>query len=316
MNEVFAALPAHPEHRPWPRRRWTRRCGAPWRNSLAAGETTLLGLWGEPGMVHMALLDKTSRRGRQPRLRRRPVSHRSLATIRQRAVWSGPSTTSTASKLLARPTRDPGSIMGAGRREKPPAATPSCRASGRGCTRFRLARSMPALSSPVISVSPPAARPWFVWRKGSAMPTRASRASWPAPRSTAPVFWRRACPATARSPVRCFFARRRKRAGLRGARSAAIWVRALMAELERLANHFGDIGAICNDAAFALMLAHCSVLRERVLRACDVCFGHRLMMDVIVPGGVRSRSRFGSARRAARPRGDPARGLPAIGRTL
>ena len=37
----------------------------------------------------------------------------------------------------------------------------------------------------------------------------------------------------------------------------AHWLRGLMAELERLANHFGDIGAICNDAAFALMHAHC-----------------------------------------------------------
>ena len=63
-------------------------------------------------------------------------------------------------------------------------------------------------------------------------------------------------------------------------------LRGLMAELERLANHFGDIGAICNDAAFALMHAHCAVLRERVLRAADACFGHRLMRDVIVPGGV------------------------------
>jgi Ni,Fe-hydrogenase III large subunit len=59
-----------------------------------------------------------------------------------------------------------------------------------------------------------------------------------------------------------------------------------MAELERLANHLGDIGAICNDAAFALMHAHCGVLRERVLRAADTCFGHRLMRDRIVPGGV------------------------------
>ncbi len=33
----------------------------------------------------------------------------------------------------------------------------------------------------------------------------------------------------------------------------AKYLRALMAELERLANHFGDIGAICNDASFALM---------------------------------------------------------------
>jgi len=66
----------------------------------------------------------------------------------------------------------------------------------------------------------------------------------------------------------------------------AIWLRAMMAELERIANHFGDIGSVCNDAAFALMHAHCSVLRERVLRAADACFGHRLMMDRIVPGGV------------------------------
>ncbi|MBP0583412.1 NADH-quinone oxidoreductase subunit C [Labrys sp. LIt4] len=66
----------------------------------------------------------------------------------------------------------------------------------------------------------------------------------------------------------------------------AVWLRALMAELERLANHFGDIGAICNDAAFALMHAHCGVLRERVLRTAMNCFGHRLMMDRIIPGGV------------------------------
>ena len=66
----------------------------------------------------------------------------------------------------------------------------------------------------------------------------------------------------------------------------ALWLRALMAELERLANHFGDIGAICNDASFALMQAHCAVLRERVLRASDIAFGHRLMRDCVVPGGV------------------------------
>lgn len=63
-------------------------------------------------------------------------------------------------------------------------------------------------------------------------------------------------------------------------------VRALLAELERLANHLGDIGAICNDAAFALLHAHCGILREQVLQACQRCFAHRLMMDCIVPGGV------------------------------
>ena len=66
----------------------------------------------------------------------------------------------------------------------------------------------------------------------------------------------------------------------------AIWLRALMAELERLANHFGDIGAICNDASFSLIYAECGILRERTLRAARACFGHRLMMDRVVPGGV------------------------------
>jgi Ni,Fe-hydrogenase III large subunit len=68
--------------------------------------------------------------------------------------------------------------------------------------------------------------------------------------------------------------------------SHAVILRALMAELERMANHFGDVGAICNDASFALLHAECAVLRERVLRAADRCFGHRLMMDCVVPGGV------------------------------
>jgi Ni,Fe-hydrogenase III large subunit len=66
----------------------------------------------------------------------------------------------------------------------------------------------------------------------------------------------------------------------------ALWLRALLAELERLANHLGDIGAICNDASFGLMQAHCNVLREDVLRAAGIAFGHRLMRDVIVPGGL------------------------------
>jgi Ni,Fe-hydrogenase III large subunit len=66
----------------------------------------------------------------------------------------------------------------------------------------------------------------------------------------------------------------------------ASYLRVLMAELERLANHFGDIGAICNDASFSIMHAQCGVLRERTLRAADACFGHRLMMDCVVPGGV------------------------------
>jgi Ni,Fe-hydrogenase III large subunit len=66
----------------------------------------------------------------------------------------------------------------------------------------------------------------------------------------------------------------------------AVWLAAVMAELERLANHLGDIGAIANDASFTLLHAHCGILREQVLRTSAACFGHRLMMDRVVPGGV------------------------------
>lgn len=64
------------------------------------------------------------------------------------------------------------------------------------------------------------------------------------------------------------------------------WLRAVMAELERIANHLGDFGAIANDASFSLLHAQCGILRENTLRAADAAFGHRLMRDCVVPGGV------------------------------
>ncbi|MBB1073869.1 NADH-quinone oxidoreductase subunit C [Rhodoferax sp. 4810] len=68
----------------------------------------------------------------------------------------------------------------------------------------------------------------------------------------------------------------------------AAWLRALMLESERVANHLGDLGAIANDVAFAFALAQFSRLRENWLRACKLAFGHRLLMDSIVPGGVKT----------------------------
>ncbi|HVY16890.1 MAG TPA: NADH-quinone oxidoreductase subunit C [Rhodopila sp.] len=75
----------------------------------------------------------------------------------------------------------------------------------------------------------------------------------------------------------------------------AVWLRALMAEMERIANHLGDVGGVCNDAAFSLALVHCAMLRERLLRTAGTCFGHRLMMDKIVPGGTADLSQSGIA---------------------
>lgn len=65
----------------------------------------------------------------------------------------------------------------------------------------------------------------------------------------------------------------------------AQWLRALMLERERVANHLGDLGALGNDAALAFGLAQFSRLRENWQRQSKDLFGHRFMMDAIVPGG-------------------------------
>lgn len=66
----------------------------------------------------------------------------------------------------------------------------------------------------------------------------------------------------------------------------ALHLRALLAERERIANHLGDIGAICNDVGFTFAQVQCARLRERWQRRNRELFGHRLLMDRLVPGGV------------------------------
>jgi Ni,Fe-hydrogenase III large subunit/Ni,Fe-hydrogenase III component G len=66
----------------------------------------------------------------------------------------------------------------------------------------------------------------------------------------------------------------------------ALWLRALLLERERIANHLGDLGALGNDAAFAFALSQFMRLKEDWLRAHAETFGHRYLMDAIVPGGV------------------------------
>ncbi|HEY0938561.1 MAG TPA: hypothetical protein VGE08_00570 [Steroidobacter sp.] len=67
----------------------------------------------------------------------------------------------------------------------------------------------------------------------------------------------------------------------------ATWLRALALELERLANHLGDLGALGNDAGFAFGLAQFSRLKEQLLRATEQALGQRYLMDFVVPGGTR-----------------------------
>lgn len=66
----------------------------------------------------------------------------------------------------------------------------------------------------------------------------------------------------------------------------ALFLRALLLERERIGNHLGDIGAICNDVGFAFAQMQFSRLREGWLRVNQRHFGHRLLMDAVISGGV------------------------------
>ncbi len=63
-------------------------------------------------------------------------------------------------------------------------------------------------------------------------------------------------------------------------------LRSLFLELERLHNHLGDVGAICNDTAYALAHAHCGRMKERIMQLNDRLTGSRFLRGVNRVGGV------------------------------
>jgi Ni,Fe-hydrogenase III large subunit len=66
----------------------------------------------------------------------------------------------------------------------------------------------------------------------------------------------------------------------------ARWVRVLLAELERLYNHVGDLGNICAGIGFQPGSSRLGLLKEHLLRANDALVGHRYLTGVVAPGGL------------------------------
>jgi Ni,Fe-hydrogenase III large subunit/Ni,Fe-hydrogenase III component G len=62
--------------------------------------------------------------------------------------------------------------------------------------------------------------------------------------------------------------------------------RALLLELERVYNHIGDIGALCNDVGHGVLQAHAMRIRESLLRLNAETTGHRLLRDGVHIGGA------------------------------
>jgi Ni,Fe-hydrogenase III large subunit len=286
-----------PDHRPWPRAiveedGWQAAIG-----ELVAGRATLLGFWGEPDAVHMALLAEPNEiavvsfdctdgwfrsvaAAHPPALRLERTIHDLLGLEAKGAgdtrpwldhgVWGGQFPLGRRKRTSAGKA-EPYRFLPAEGEALHQVAVGPVHAGIIEPGHFRFTAS----GEHVVRLEQ---RLGYVHKGVEAMlaGTSLDQAA------------RLACRASGDSTVAYGFAfARAVEAALQlDAPLRANYLRALMAEIERLANHFGDIGAICNDASFALMHAQTGILRERCLRTADAAFGHRLMMDLIVPGGV------------------------------
>lgn len=67
----------------------------------------------------------------------------------------------------------------------------------------------------------------------------------------------------------------------------AQWLRSLVLELERLANHTGDLGALANDVAFLPTASACGKIRGDFLNLTALICGNRFGRGLVRPGGCR-----------------------------
>lgn len=298
LTEMLTGEGAVLQHRPWPRRVVSREDWSYAAGQLAQGRWSLLALWGEPATVHMALLEESSgtigvlshecSQGRFPSVARCcPAAIRLERAIRDLyglEAEDGPD---------SRPWLDHGqwgvrAPLG-GNTNSPVRDGTEYRflpVEGESLHRIPVGPVHAGIIEPghfrftangeaVVRLE---ARLGYVHKgiegllEGATLERAARLAGRVSGDSTVAysLAFARAVEAALEVPVP----------------ERAVWLRALLAELERLANHIGDIGAICNDAAFAIMHANCAMLRERILRISHACFGHRLLMDRIVPGGL------------------------------
>lgn len=78
-----------------------------------------------------------------------------------------------------------------------------------------------------------------------------------------------------------------KLAAFQPSRTILAW-RTVLAELERLYNHIGDIGNLCAGVGFALGNANGLQCKERLQRLNQEFFEHRFLRGSVVPGGVKT----------------------------
>jgi len=75
-------------------------------------------------------------------------------------------------------------------------------------------------------------------------------------------------------------------AGVAAPPRAAV-LRAILLELERMANHTGDLGALAGDVAYLPTSSYCGRLRGDFLNLTALLCGNRFGRNILTPGGIR-----------------------------
>jgi Ni,Fe-hydrogenase III large subunit len=286
---LLSLAPAEASHRPWPCHRLDRAGWLRLREALAGSDWSLLGLWGEAAAVHLALRDDEQIAVASlacPGSRYPAISLSRPAAIRLERAARDLFGLEAEDALDQRPWLDHGRWPDSRPAAAEPYAFLAAAADGATLHQIPVGPVHAGIIEPghfrfnvngetVVRLE---ARLGYV-HKGIESLMAGLR-----PEAAARLAGRLSGDSTVAHAIA--FARAVEAARDLEIPARAHWLRAVMAELERLANHFGDIGAICNDATFPLLLAQFSLLREEVLRAADAAFGHRLMMDRVIPGGV------------------------------
>ena len=175
-------------------------------------------------------------------------------------------------------------------------STPSSGWRGRACTRSPWGRCTPASSSPghfrfqchgeeVLHLEIHLGYQ-HRGRGGAAAGAAPPAGAWRSPSRS---------PATPRSATRSPTARRSRRWPGVEVPLAAQVLRGVALELERLANHVGDLGALCGDVGYLPGASWFGRLRGEFLNLLLELSGNRFGRGLLVPGGVR----FDARRRAA-----------------
>jgi Ni,Fe-hydrogenase III large subunit len=94
----------------------------------------------------------------------------------------------------------------------------------------------------------------------------------------------------------------------------AVGLRIVMMESERIAVHLDNLAEVARLADAGTLRTRCGALREILLRACNAAFGHRLMMDCVVPGGVATDIAEGGPQVILRALGDIVSGMAGVSR--